>query len=133
MSYNPKQKRLDRRYFQGEYVYNYGGYVPPIITENPVSTPFWVVGGTGTNELGYSTDGITWSASTNGNSIFGSSVRGVAWNGSLWVAGGQATNRLGYSTDGITWSASTNGDSVITTTAISVASKPAPNLYPPRL
>ena len=37
MSYNPKQKSLDRRYFQGEYVYNYGGYVPPIIGGTPPS------------------------------------------------------------------------------------------------
>jgi len=48
------------------------------------------------------------------------------------VAGGQGTNRLAYSYDGLTWSASTNGNSIITTGGRGIASKPAPNLYPPR-
>ena len=95
----------------------------------------WVAGGAGTNSLGYSTDGITWSASTNGNSVI-NSVRSVAWNGSLFVAagnlGGGATQRLAYSTDGITWSGSTNGNSIFTNRVWGVASKPAPELYPPR-
>jgi hypothetical protein len=36
MSYNPKQQALDRTYFQGEYVYNYGGYVPEIVFQTPI-------------------------------------------------------------------------------------------------
>lgn len=39
MSYNPNQKRLDRTYFQGEYVYNYGGYIPGIILPQPTPQP----------------------------------------------------------------------------------------------
>jgi hypothetical protein len=91
----------------------------------------WVAGGQGTNSLAYSTDGITWSASTNGNSVI-QVVRSVAWNGSLFVAGGQGINRLVYSTDGITWSASPNGNTIITNYVVGVASKPGPELYPPR-
>jgi hypothetical protein len=88
------------------------------------------------NCLGYSTDGITWSASTNGNVIFPSSqnpsggdVRSLTWNGSKWIAGGGGSV-LGYSSDGITWSASTNGSSIFLGVN-GVASIPAPNLYPP--
>lgn len=40
MSYNPKQKALEKTYFQGEYVYNYGSYVPAIVLEpDPTPTP----------------------------------------------------------------------------------------------
>jgi hypothetical protein len=93
----------------------------------------WVAsGGINNNRLAYSTDGITWSASTNGNTIFTEFGRSVRWNGSIFVAAGSETNTLGYSYDGITWSASTNGNSVISLDAYDVASKPSPNLYPPR-
>ena len=91
----------------------------------------WVAGGQGTNSLAYSNDGITWSASTNGNSVI-QTVYSVAWNGSLFVAGGQGINRLVYSIDGITWTASPNGNSIITNYTVGVASKPGPELYPPR-
>ncbi len=97
----------------------------------------WVAGGSGANVLTYSTDGITWSGSTNGNSFF-DVCSGIAWNGSLWVAGGGNTNALAYSTDGITWSGSTNGNTIFaglggTLGVSSIASKPAPELYPPIL
>jgi hypothetical protein len=104
----------------------------------------WVAGGQGTNTLAYSTDGITWSASTNGNSIFITSgstnaeVDGIAWNGSLWVAigyknlSGSTNSPAGaYSYDGINWFSSSNF-STFGSLGVSVASKPAPNLYPPR-
>jgi hypothetical protein len=95
----------------------------------------WVACGNGsTNRLGYSYDGITWSASTNGNTIFNdvSGCWGIGWNGNIWVAGGYGTNRLGYSYDGITWSGATNANTFFTDAGFAVASKPAPNLYPPR-
>ena len=97
----------------------------------------WVVGakplgGTNpTNTIAISNDGITWSATTNGNSIFNQNVNSVAWNGTKWVAGGQGVNSLGYSTDGLTWSGSSNGNTFMII-GFGVASKPAPNLYPPR-
>jgi hypothetical protein len=40
----------------------------------------WVAGGSGTNTLAYSYDGLTWSASTNGNSIFTTRGRSIASN-----------------------------------------------------
>jgi hypothetical protein len=85
----------------------------------------YVAGGYGTNTLAYSTDGITWTASANGNSVFdNTSVTGkcfaVAY-GNRWVAGGFGTNRLAYSTDGITWTGSTSGNSVLTSGCYVVA------------
>jgi hypothetical protein len=66
----------------------------------------WVAGGSpgATGEsLCYSYDGISWTASTNGNSIFTTYCSSVASNGSRWVATGVGTNQLAYSDDGITW------------------------------
>jgi hypothetical protein len=118
----------------------------PTITPSPTPVPLFVAGAQGTNKLAYSTDGITWSASTNGNSIFtginfgDGIVYDVAWNGNKFVAVGVSsggsfgpfTPTIGYSTDGITWSAATNTTSVFSITVNSIASKPSPNLYPPR-
>ena len=69
------------------------------------------------NTIAYSPDGITWTASANGNSIFGATQYGVgiAWNGTIWVAvGGTTTNKIGYSSDGITWTVSASGNSIFT-------------------
>jgi hypothetical protein len=63
--------------------------------------------------LAYSSDGITWTASTSGNGVFTDECRAVAWNGTLWVAGGSGTNQLAYSSDGITWTVSTSGSSLL--------------------
>ena len=95
------------------------------------NSSMWVAAGQGTNVLAHSNDGLNWTGSTNGNSIFTTLCSSVAWNGSMWVAGGQGTNSLGYSYDGLNWSASTNGNSIMAANS-GVASKPAPNLYPPR-
>jgi hypothetical protein len=62
----------------------------------------------------YSYDGLTWSASTNSNSI-NTRLTSVAWNGSMWVAGGSAQSSattLSYSYDGLIWSGSANGNTV---------------------
>jgi len=80
-----------------------------------------VAGGYGTNQLAYSSDGITWTASASGNSIFSARCSAVAWNGVLWVAGGQGGNQLAYSSDGITWTASTSGNAVLTNICFAVA------------
>ena len=91
-----------------------GGITAP--TDN-----FMVAGGSGTNRLAYSYNGITWTASLNGNSIITSSCNALAWNGSLWVAGGSGFNKLAYSSDGITWTGSTSGNSIITSSCNAVA------------
>jgi hypothetical protein len=82
---------------------------------------FMVAGGNGTKQLAYSTDGITWTASTSGNAVLTDICRAVAWNGTRWVAGGSGTNQLAYSTDGITWTASTSGNAVFTSVCLAVA------------
>ena len=126
---NPLYKSRQQKFIGGNPLYNFGGWVPQI--EFGSAPALWVFAGDDPNHLGYSYDGITWSASTNGITLFGNFAAGVAWNGNLWIAVGGATNRIAYSTDGITWSASTNGNS-ITDTAYGIASRPAPELYPPR-
>ena len=83
----------------------------------------WVAGGNGGSfRLGYSGDGINWTGSSSGNSIFSVLVYSVAWCGNIWVAVGNGTNRVGYSYDGITWFASTSGNALCTNTGFSVAS-----------
>lgn len=62
------------------------------------------LGGVGadTTKIAYSTDqGITWTASTNSNTVFSVSANGAAWNGKLWAAVGTgAGNTLATSIDG---------------------------------
>ena len=75
------------------------------------SSTFYVAGGTGTsgNPLQYSTDGITWTDSTNGGTVVGAGAdcNAIAYNGLVWVAGfenqSSAYEPLAYSSDGITW------------------------------
>jgi hypothetical protein len=74
----------------------------------------WVVGGAGTKTIAYSTDGFSWTMSSNSNSIM-LDVRSISWNGTRFVAGGYGINSLAYSTDGITWTASSNGNSLMGT------------------
>ena len=82
---------------------------------------FTVAGGSGTNQLAYSIDGITWTASTSGNAVFTTRCNALGWNGTKFVAGGEGTNQLAYSSDGITWTASTSGNAVFTTRCNTVA------------
>ena len=78
---------------------------------NTIVNPLFVAGG---SKIGYSDDGITWSASDNGNSVFDTNSNGVhcvATNGIMWVAGAEyPSTRLGYSFNGRYWSASDNGN-----------------------
>ena len=62
---------------------------PPVIPSN--------------NTLMYSTDGINWVGL--GNTVFGSRVDSVKWNGKIWVAvgGHKDTNSVAYSYDGFNW------------------------------
>ena len=65
----------------------------------------WVAGGAGSATLGYSFDGIVWTAVLNSLSIFSTNVKGIAWSPVLkiWVAVGNGTNQVAYSYDGINW------------------------------
>jgi hypothetical protein len=51
----------------------------------------------------YSTDGVTWTSSSSGSSIFSSNARCATWNGSIWLMGGD-NSKLAVSKDGINWS-----------------------------
>jgi hypothetical protein len=82
------------------------------------------VAGQGTNSLAYSSDGITWSGTTNGNTIFSFATYCVTWAGTKWVAGGVGgPNQLATSTDGLTWSATTNGNTIMNNRVQALAAK----------
>jgi hypothetical protein len=89
-------------------------YPPPGPPPPPPPGPLlWVAGAISENILAYSSDGIIWEQSANGNSIF-TYIWDIAWNGTIWVAaGGPGSVRLGYSYDGITWTESANGNSIL--------------------
>ena len=82
----------------------------------------WVAGVSGTYKLAYSTDGMNWSATTNGDTIFiyAGRCNAVAYGNSMWVAGGYSTdmlegnNTVAYSTDGMAWTVSTSGSNILT-------------------
>jgi hypothetical protein len=79
---------------------------------------FSVIGGTSSTKfLSYSDNGITWTDSSTGNTIFsGGTVFGIGYNLSQWLAGGTSTsNRIAYSSDGKSWTASSSGNSIFTT------------------
>jgi len=82
----------------------------------------WVASGGGINQLAYSIDGINWTASTSGNSVFTSYTSKVAY-GNFWVAVGvsSGTNIMGYSYDAINWTASTSGNAIFTSNIIGLA------------
>jgi hypothetical protein len=83
------------------------GSIPTTFT---VNTPSIVAVGSGSNTIIYSSDGMNWFPSTNGNTMFNTGA-GVAWNGTdRWVAvGGPLANSITTSTDGISWIPSGNG------------------------
>ena len=84
----------------------------------------------------YSVDGgNSWSASTNSSTIPFRNGKGVAYNGSQWFAAGMGypfNNPIVISNDGISWTGSSNGSSNYYLREESIATKPAPKLYPPR-
>jgi hypothetical protein len=80
---------------------------PPQVQDITWNGSRWVVAtATTTNSLIYSSDGISWTASTNGSArmTFGSSV---TWNGSIYIAGGSENINAPISTDGNYWSSGT--------------------------
>ena len=75
------------------------------------------------NTIGYSTDGLTWSASTGGTLFTGGTlIRTIAYSNTLdrFVAGGTA-GVVAVSNDGITWTQSPNSQVVFTGTNINFA------------
>jgi len=88
----------------------------------------FVVVGAGTNTIAWSEDGKVWHGL--GTTIFSTYGRGVCWNGTKFVAVGQGTNSLAWSEDGKTWTG--EGTTPFETFGQRVASKPAPQLIPPR-
>jgi len=98
---------------------NGGTYIGSnILMTNTPTDNVVVAGGSGTDKMAYSYDGINWLTSP--TSIF-TVCRGIAWNGVLWVAGGSGTTRLAYSSDGINWTASSSGTALFTTQCYSIA------------
>jgi hypothetical protein len=81
----------------------------------------WVAGGSGTNSLAYSDDGINWIGITGSANIFTTTGRGIAWNGRLWIAVGQGTNSIAYSSDGINWTGILTASSPFTTQGQNIA------------
>ena len=66
----------------------------------------WLAGGSGTNTLASSPDGITWTAVT--SPPITNTVNAIAWNGKQWLVTGKGTNTVAYSSDGTTWTAVTS-------------------------
>jgi hypothetical protein len=71
-----------------------------------VSDNFVVAGGSGTTQLAYTYDGISWYEAIN-SPFTGTLCYGLAWNGSLWVAGG-FNGVMACSSDGIRWQSITS-------------------------
>ena len=90
------------------------GSVYKLVSANSL---FGVVGGSGTNTLAYSYNGVDWLGA--GNGIFSTSCRAVAKNG-IWVAGGAGTNTLAYSYNGVNWVG--GGTAIFSTACNAVAS-----------
>jgi hypothetical protein len=81
-----------------------GGGKSHILVAKPVRV---MAGGDGTDKLAYSYDGITWTASASGTTVFtGGTCGAVAWNGRMFVCvgtGTTASNCIIYSYNGINW------------------------------
>jgi len=91
---------------------NAGGSIAPATSNSiVVVAPSIVAVGQGTNRIVYSSDGMTWLPSSNGNTIF-TNGNGVAWNGSIWVAVGDPANTIATSSDGVTWTVSSSANTI---------------------
>lgn len=86
----------------------------------------------GSNRMFYSYDGISWSANTAANALFGQSVFDIAWNGTMFVAIGEensAVSQEAYSFDGLSWTAMTT--TLLNDIGQAVVSIPQPENIPP--
>jgi hypothetical protein len=69
------------------------------------TSPKLLVGGSGTNDIAVSYDGINWFASASPSANV-TSINCIAHNGSVWVVGttnSGSTGSIYYSADGVTW------------------------------
>jgi hypothetical protein len=77
-----------------------------------------------TGRIIYSSDGLTWTNSSSGYSIFAySTPTVVAWGGSIWVAAASDINggRVATSPDGITWTQSSSATNLFTNSCNALA------------
>jgi hypothetical protein len=87
-----------------------------------INANFLLAGGSGTNQMVYSYDGIIWSPISSGNAIFTVKCNCILYNGILWVAGGgNGANNMAYSSDGLNWTVSTSGSAIFTTHCYTIA------------
>lgn len=95
-------------------------YAFPITPPTPTTDVLYVAGGNYNSALpdailSYSEDGINWFKSTNGSSIFTTSVNDIKKNtNNLWLAAGSGSSIVADSSDGITWSASPGAGNFLT-------------------
>jgi hypothetical protein len=87
-------------------------YANPVVPPPPPSVVYYNAGGLGTNQaiIAWSTDGVIWNASDNGNTIFNGAVRSIKYGEgtglNFWVAVGNGINVVARSFDGKAWTAS---------------------------
>jgi hypothetical protein len=75
---------------------------PNFTTNTGITTPLWLLGGSGANTLAYSFNGIVWTGL--GKTVFTTQGNDIAYSSSgTWVATGSLTNTLAYSTNGLSW------------------------------
>jgi hypothetical protein len=70
------------------------------------SRTLMVASGTSTTKIAYSSDGISWTASTNIPIPFALVINDVGWSGKAWIVGGYDSgpnNTMAYSFDANTW------------------------------
>jgi hypothetical protein len=106
---------------------NNQNYTYPQIVYNGT---LWILTGAGTNSnihnasIAYSSDGVHWTKSTSGSSLFTEHCSAILWNGSIWTAGGRDSSGalVAYSSDGINWTRGTLNGFLITGTACDIYS-----------
>jgi hypothetical protein len=100
------------------------GLTIPQITNKAlvINANFLLAGGSGTNRMAYSYDGIIWYQISSGNAIFTTVCNCILYNGTMWVAGGgSGTYNMAYSSDGLNWTASASGSAIFTTQCYTLA------------
>lgn len=72
---------------------------------------YWIGGGTNSNEVWKSSDGINWNYVSNFTTVSSSTFSVVAQN-KIWILGIYNNNTAWYSSDGINWQEATNNGSI---------------------
>jgi hypothetical protein len=126
---------LDRIAYSDDGINWFPANDPPIVSSAysvSWNGSLFLVGGDKVGSLQYlmvSTDGIDWSGTTNGSSLFDGLVYDTKWDGNYWLACSQNL-KIGLSTDGLEWSGNTTFPSD-TGSVYCIGSKNSPNYYPP--